>query len=52
MCERVCARGCTRERERDVLRDVDSVHSSLNCLVYPDWFYHKMVFGLKDYVKK
>ena len=51
MRKSVCKSVYKRERERDLVKDVDVIHSSLNCLVYPGWFYHKIVFGLKNYVK-
>ena len=47
----MCARVSTRERKRDLVRDVNIIHSSLNCLVYPGFFYHKIVSGLKNDVK-
>ena len=41
-----------RKPVRDSLIEISKVFTHVNCLVYDSFFHHRIVYGLKDYIKK
>ena len=41
-----------RKPIRDSLVEISKVFTHINCLVYDSFFHHRLVYGLKDYIRK